>query len=132
MAIPRTQDSLVVRTDFSDEQAWQLICAAIRTPASGFRANVQFFSDPTYDGATVERLLGEAPDNLSFLFVVDAAALHQPEHPVLVIDLFAEPGRTFRVIPSSLWSVENNLSIGNMDFDEFEENVGPDGIFRGF
>jgi hypothetical protein len=132
MAIPRTQDSLVVRTDFSDEQAWQSICAAIRRPVWGFRANVEFFSDPAYDGATVGRLLSEAHENLSFLFVVDAATLHQPEHPVLVIDLFAEPGRTFRVVPSSMWSVENNLSIANMDFEEFAENVGPDGIFRGF
>jgi hypothetical protein len=29
-------------------------------------------------------------------------------------------------------SVENNLSIGNMDFDEFANAVDKDGIFRGF
>jgi len=29
-------------------------------------------------------------------------------------------------------SVENNLSIANMDFSEFADNVDKDGIFRGF
>jgi hypothetical protein len=72
------------------------------------------------------------PNGHSFVFVVDALTVQHPEHPVLVIDLFAEPGRTFRVIPSSMWSVENNLSIGNMDFEEFADSVGADGIFRGF
>jgi hypothetical protein len=38
----------------------------------------------------------------------------------------------FRVIPSQMWSVENNLSIANMDFFEFADAVGDDGIFRGF
>jgi hypothetical protein len=31
-----------------------------------------------------------------------------------------------------MWGVENNLSIANMDFEEFADAVGPDGIFRGF
>ena len=58
--------------------------------------------------------------------------LTHPDRPIVVIDLFGEPGRTFRVIPSEIWSIENNLSIGNMDFDEFADSVDPDGIFRGF
>jgi hypothetical protein len=28
--------------------------------------------------------------------------------------------------------VENNLSLANMDFHEFADNVGADGVFRGF
>jgi hypothetical protein len=31
-----------------------------------------------------------------------------------------------------LWGIENNLSIANMDFEEFGNAVGKDGIFRGF
>jgi hypothetical protein len=31
-----------------------------------------------------------------------------------------------------LWSVENNLSIANMGFDEFADAVYKDGVFRGF
>ena len=46
--------------------------------------------------------------------------------------MYDEPGRTFRVIPSEMWSVENNLSIANMDFAEFADAVDEDGVFRGF
>jgi hypothetical protein len=38
----------------------------------------------------------------------------------------------FRVVPQEMWAVENNLSLGNMDFKEFADAVGQDGVFRGF
>jgi hypothetical protein len=31
-----------------------------------------------------------------------------------------------------MWAVENNLSIANMDYDEFAAAVDEDGIFRDF
>lgn len=34
--------------------------------------------------------------------------------------------------PLSLWGIENNLSIANMDFDEFADAVDEDGVFRDF
>ncbi len=66
------------------------------------------------------------------MFIVDRIALTHPEHPILVVDLYTEPGRTFRVIPAEMWAVENNLSIVNMDFFEFADYVDQDGIYRGF
>ena len=50
----------------------------------------------------------------------------------VVVDLYDEPGRTFRVIPRELWGVENNLSLANMDYSDFADNVDADGVFRGF
>lgn len=38
----------------------------------------------------------------------------------------------FRVIPSQLWSVENNLNISNMDWRDFFQATGAGGVFRGF
>jgi hypothetical protein len=38
----------------------------------------------------------------------------------------------FRALPSQIQSIQNNLSIGNMDFEEFANNIDPDGVFRGF
>jgi hypothetical protein len=35
-------------------------------------------------------------------------------------------------IPSEIQSIENNLSLANMDFEEFAESADKDGIFRGF
>ena len=132
--IPSSEDSLVLRTDFSGDSAWASICAAIGQPVGEFRAYVGFVSDPEYDGLTAEQLTRLMPDDsdLTFAFIVDRVALTRPEHPILVVDLCNEPGRTFRVIPSQMYAVENNLSIANMDFEEFAEEVDDDGIFRGF
>jgi hypothetical protein len=52
--------------------------------------------------------------------------------PLLVIDLLEEPTREIRVIASEFWSIENNLSLANMDFDEFASAAREDGVFRGF
>ncbi len=135
-SIPTPEDSLsslVLRTDFSDDAAWESICAAIRQPAGEFQAFVECLSDPAYEGLTVEQLIALVPeDSRSFMFVVDRTSLTHADHPVLVVDLLGEPGRTFRVIPSEMWGVESNLSIANMDFHEFADNVDKDGIFRGF
>ncbi|MCA9802295.1 MAG: hypothetical protein KC777_09925, partial [Cyanobacteria bacterium HKST-UBA02] len=60
----------------------------------------------------------------------DEFALSQPEFPVLFIDLFDTPGRELRVIARAVQNVENNLSISNMDFEEFAESADADGIYR--
>jgi len=54
------------------------------------------------------------------------------EHPVLVLDSFNPEVKTFRVIPSEAWGVENNLSLANMDYSEFADAADPNGVFRGF
>lgn len=132
--IPKTEEALVLRTDFSDESAWQSLCDAVRVPVGEFRANVNFLSDPDYDGVTAEQLPQRLPEDYghTFLFLVDGVTLSHPDHPVLVLDLDEEVGRSFRVIPTEMWGVENNLSLANMDFGEFAEAVDADGIFRGF
>jgi hypothetical protein len=134
--IPETDNPVVLRTDFSDDAAWRLICAAIEKPDAdfGFRAHVDFVSDPAYDEITMEQILSLIPKDSdhALIFVVDRLALSHPDHPILVVNLESEPGRTFRVVPSEMWAVENNLSLANMDFDEFAGAVRPDGVFRGF
>jgi len=132
--LPDTHDSLVLRTDFSDASVWESVCAAIQRPIGEFRACVSILSDAQYNGLEVDQLPGVLAEGggRSFLSIVDRTAIEHPEHPILVVDLFEEPGRTFRVIPSEMWSVENNLSIANMDFSEFADEADPDGVFRGF
>jgi hypothetical protein len=133
--LPKTEHSLVLRTDFSDNTAWDAVCTVVREPnEDGFKAYVDCISDRAYAGLTVEQLITLAPkggDHV-FAFIVDHVTLANAERPVLVIDLYTEPGRSFRVIPREMWSVENNLSLANMDFCEFADSVDPDGVFRGF
>lgn len=122
-----------MRTDFSDEPAWESLCVAIREPVGEFRAYVECISDREYEGLKAEDLSSIIGDgNATFAFIVDGIALSDPDHPILVVDLERNSGRTFRVIPSEMWSVENNLSLGNMDFGEFANAVDEGGVFRGF
>jgi hypothetical protein len=140
--------SPVIRTDFDHEDEWARIQAAIVEPQTDdeFQAYVEFVDDSAYEGVTAARLLQIVPadSNETFAFLVDGQSLTHPDHPILVVNLFdwvedledqgkgPQYGATFRVIPAQMWSVQNNLSLANMDWEEFADSVDPDGIFRGF
>ena len=131
--IPETENALVLRTDFSNEPAWEDLRQAIVRPVGDFEAHVTFVSDREYDNIEMDDLLHLLEGTpRSYLFVADEKTLADTEHPILAVDLFEDPGRSFRVVPAEMWSVENNLSIGNMDFSEFADAVDEDGVFRGF
>ena len=126
---------MLLRTDFSDQAAWVALCEAAQEPSEeGFQARLDCVSDAAYEGLTVEQVIDLATKGgeRTFVFLADRLALTHPERPILVVDLFDEPGRTFRVIPREMKGVENNLSLANMDYMEFADNVDPDGVFRGF
>lgn len=131
-AIAKTKQTLLLRTHFGDDGAWKAVCAEIEKPVGEVRARVTPLSDPQYDGASVDDVVRAAESNHELVLVADRETLTNAEHPVLVIDLDEERGRTFRVIPREAWSVENNLSLANMDFAEFADAVDEDGVFRGF
>lgn len=134
--IPETENAPVLRTDFSDQATWMEICAEIQKPVGifRFRANVEFLDDAEYEGVSTKELLELLPDNYnhSFIIIADRTAISLPEHPLLIVDLYERSGHEFRAIPSTIQSIENNLSIGNMDFEEFAEAAEEDGVFRGF
>ena len=136
--LPDIEDTLLLRTDFSDDTAWTSLCDAVQKPnEDGFRAYVACVNDPAYDGLTVEQLIALKPKGCecgehTFALVADRTTFSNSDRPVLVVDLYDEPGRSFRVIPRELCGVENNLSLANMDFADFADNVSSDGVFRGF
>lgn len=134
--IPETENPLVLRTDFSNQAAWERICAIIQKPVGifRFRANVEFVDDVEYAGITKDQLLAFILKDYShsFIIVVDRTAISFPDHPLLIVDLYERSGREFRAIPSQIQGIENNLSIANMDFEEFTESVNKSGVFRGF
>ncbi|WP_305788649.1 DUF6924 domain-containing protein [Symbioplanes lichenis] len=146
---PQNSDiSLLIRTDYSHPQEWTRMKAAIAEPQTddGFLPNVELLDDRAFEGFPLSRLLDTAPETPwhPVAFLVDTLSLTHPELPILAINLNNddeeedEPGEgspfgaTFRVVPSELWSVQNNLSIANMNWEEFAETVDQDGIFRGF
>jgi hypothetical protein len=125
----------VVRTDFGDDAAWAALLAAIRTPSSeGFLGNVVTVDDREFDGLDVGRVLAALPADASVavLFIADTVTLARPDMPLLVVRLLGALGQTFRVVPAELWSVENNLSVANLSWEDFGGVVDGDGVFRGF
>jgi len=134
--IPESENAPVLRTDFSDQIAWEKIRTEILKPVGifRFRANVEFIDDLDFADISKDQLLEILPTdyNHSFIIVVDQTAISHPEHPLLIIDLFDRSVHKFRALPTQIQGIENNLSIANMDFEEFADFVDEDGIFRGF
>ncbi|WP_328651571.1 hypothetical protein OG598_26645 [Micromonospora sp. NBC_00330] len=135
--LPQPDDlaSLVLRTDFTDDGAWEAVKGEFRRWDCYYSAT--FVDDPAYSKATVEQLIdANAPisdeDWLTYLFVADAATMTDVERPLLAVDLTREPGRTFRVPPRWYADVSANLTIANMDFAEFADAADESGTYRGF
>jgi hypothetical protein len=128
--LPRTADTPLVRTDFSDDAAWLRLIETVATPSiDGFLANVQIVDDPRFAGVDQSDLTASSARH-ALAIVADRQAMNDPTHPLCCVEL--ESGKSLRVVASALWSIENNISLGNMDFDEFVEAAHADGIFREF
>jgi hypothetical protein len=125
--------SLLVRTNFSDDGAWEALVAAANAAygPDGFAARFVAVSDIAFDGMSPEQL-AQVPGSALTVYAADAAAMSGPETSLLVVDRDEEPGRFFRVLVSEAWGPENNLRLGNMGFSEFATSVDSGGVFRGF
>jgi hypothetical protein len=94
---------------------------------------MQIVDDSANNGATVEQLMASLAEDYphSFMVVADGHAISQPDYPLLVVDLLEQRGRQFRAVAARVASIDNNLSIANMGFEEFVGLVDESGVFRG-
>ncbi|WP_262064330.1 DUF6924 domain-containing protein [Streptomyces sp. STR69] len=132
--LPSTLEALVVRTDFSADGSWDAVRAVLDSPSKdGFLANVALVDDRRYEGLTPDQALDlmHPAYRHPLLVLADSTAVTSADLPLLVVDLWGG-GRCVRVVAAELWSIENNLSGANMDFEEFAGAVDDDGVFRGF
>ncbi|MFD5098619.1 DUF6924 domain-containing protein [Streptomyces albidochromogenes] len=137
MPLPQPDDltSLVLRTGFGDEGAWDAVRAAL--DAAGGHPHATYVSELRFAGVEVQALVAEeaAADEdgqIIYMFLADATTMKEPGHPLLAVDLSEEPGRTFRVPARWFPDISANLSIANMDFAEFADAVDGSRTFRGF
>ena len=131
--LPFSDVPVLIRTDFSSPDAWAGICERIRRPDELFRASLTFIDDAEFAGLTPDNLrTGGYFDHQTFAFFADHMTMTHVEHPVLVVFVFEDSHVEFRAIPSEIPAIETNLSLGNMDPEDFAESAGTDGIFRGF
>lgn len=133
--LPKTENSLLVRTSFADEKAWLDALSVVLTEnEDGFRAYVEVVDDPAWENVDWEHLreaVLAAENQAAVLFVVDHDAL-EPDYPILVVDLDEALRQPFRCVARELWGVDNNLNLANMDWEDFAESADTDSVFRGF
>lgn len=125
--------SLLIRTDFSDDDAWARLLVDAARPSSpdGFTASFVPIDDRAYEGLQAEEL-ARLDGDAFFVFAADERSMHGSERTLLVVDRLHDRGRWFRLTLEQAWAVENNLSLFNMDFFEFADAADEDGVFRGF
>lgn len=131
--LPATEYAPLVRTYFADKAAWDALLKAIGTPNSdGFTAFVTIVNQTEFADAELAQLQLPSASTQLFDLVIcaDKIAMSNEQFPLLCSKY--STGQTVRVIACELWGIENNLSIGNMDFEEFVKSADTTGIFRGF
>lgn len=154
--IPVTQRTLLVRTDFSDDSAWQSVTAAVAAVAPHMMQflevlkianshlpdqgefdpssiSVELLDDVCHSESTPEELLDKLPPEYphAILFVFDSQSASQADHTLLVIDLMEQRGRTFRTIPSEVQCIDSNLSLSNCDWEDITRDLDKSGVYRG-
>jgi len=90
--------------------------------------------DETFDRVPWEQLravVQATGQRAAVLFVADNEAMREP-YPVRVVDLSTEGRLPFRCAATRLWSVDSDLNLANMDWEEFTTAVDAVGVFRGF
>ena len=153
MSNPSADAAWVVRTEFSNDEHWETVRKLIDVPedVAGMKVygDVQYVNDERFRGKTMPELVRMLPNRYPgmFCFVVDRESLEHPEHPVLVVGFYPSEGEsfdrtpketpeadvtTFRSLPSNVHGIQINLSLGNMDFEDFAGSADSDGVFRGF
>jgi hypothetical protein len=148
-------DALVIRTDYGSEAAWHAVLTELAQPWGDdgeFEAGIHVVDDPVWAGATPGEVLSAVrrDEGPSVVFLADAVTMRS-EHPALLaLDVGAEeedldpvyyqelidapPPREFRTAPAGVHDIHANLSIANMDFEEYAEEASahPDGLYRSF
>lgn len=135
LPLPVNDIGLVVRTHFSSDDAWQELRVILESPGEdGFGASVTLIDDQRFRGIGVSDAMGLLPAAYKhpILVLADTTALTDHGIPLKVVSLRESPGRCIRVMARELQTVEVNLSLANMDFDEFAAATDGDGVFRGF
>ncbi|MGW6421888.1 DUF6924 domain-containing protein [Nocardia sp. NPDC055053] len=127
-------ESLLVRTDFTDDAAWAHTLAAVMASYDeDTTTELTPVDDVAFDGLTPADL-GDLLDGQTYVFLADTTTMTDPEHPLLAVDTSDEDAgdAVFRLAPIAMAEVEVNFALSNMDFEDYAGSVDDDGVFRGF
>ncbi|GAB3460161.1 hypothetical protein GCM10027570_44750 [Streptomonospora sediminis] len=124
--LPQTDYSPLLRTDFTDDEAWQALLEGIG------RDWMTLLADRSHQGLSVPELVELVPQGSRYpvLVVADSLAFSSDERSLLLVDVDEDPGRTFRVVPGAISSVVGDLAIQNQSFDDYLDAVGGSGAYQ--
>lgn len=124
--------ALVIRTDFTDEDAWDRVVQELREPWLDDPVEPFAISDLRFAGQPPDRLLRAiraASHGPGVFFLADEATMREPDNPLLAVttEWDGEPFQDddepfvtqFRLRPDAAVEVSTNINIGNMDFKDF-------------
>ncbi|GAB3452874.1 hypothetical protein GCM10027570_31480 [Streptomonospora sediminis] len=130
-------NTVLVRTDFTDDAALSSLAAAVHSTPDGadpadWHSWVDVVDDRAYEDATPEQLMAvlrlspEDEDEMTadVLLIADGTAMRAPGQPVLVVPLADELGRAFRVSADLVSGMVVNLALANMDIDDWRGDDG--------
>jgi hypothetical protein len=124
--LPETDFSPFLRTDFTDDEAWQ---ALLDQTGEDW---VTVAADSSHRGLSAHELVALVPETSRYpvLVVADGVTFGSTERSLLLIDVLEEPGRTFRVKLDAFRSVIGNLAIENLSFDDYLTSLGDSDVHR--
>ncbi|MFC9327377.1 DUF6924 domain-containing protein [Kitasatospora sp. NPDC057015] len=141
--------ALIIRTDFSDEPAWQSLCNELsKSWGDGdYDPVVHIVDDPAWSGAAAHAVVTavSADEDLSVVFLADRTTMGDHDHALLAVAVltrddcgsdeeFEAYGGSVRAVPAGVHDIHANLSIGNLDFADVADaaRLDPAGVFRSF
>ncbi len=124
----------LIKTATGSENEWKNTVMTVSSPPDPYFAAIEFVESSTFEGKRIEDIISSLPENYpySFVFFADERTMKETNYPCLVVDLIEPNHPSFRANAITLASIENNLSIANMGFEEFAEAAKETDVFNGF
>ncbi|HWC78684.1 MAG TPA: hypothetical protein VG756_01855 [Pseudonocardiaceae bacterium] len=130
-SLPESEAPLLVRTDFTHGRAWLAVQDELDVVWDLADDSVTFVDEPEYTGLTAAQLIALVPDGPHpVLLVADEVTFAGEDHPVLVVDLRDQPGRTFRAETAAVNSVIEVLSSADQSFTDYLDHLDDTGVYR--
>ncbi|GAA4258408.1 DUF6924 domain-containing protein [Dactylosporangium darangshiense] len=126
------EHGLLVRTDFSDDAAWDELCVHLQQILDTIHAILMPIDNPDLVGLTPAGLAGRmTQSDVSHAFLADHVTFSDPGRSLVAVDLYDDPGRVVRVTPAGFLHVQAGLTAGNVLFWEIAEHwTAEQGICR--
>ncbi len=130
--LPETDNSLLIRADFSASSKWAAICTEVKRVERSIEMFLEFVEDSQFNNLQIEQLpkFGVNQNQQQFIFLADELTSTGREFLINCIDLSEEFGRSFRVVPTEILNILAGITT-NANFADFADRTDKDGIYRG-